>query len=87
MFIYKFVSHESGASVAKHSHPSVCARQVKSVVLLTTGIFGLMRRSTNVFRSSSSHSSTSPFSICSASAKVAVKFTQSVRFLASRLPR
>jgi len=37
-------------------NPAAHARQVKGFSPLTTGFFGLMRRSTNVFRSSTSHS-------------------------------
>ncbi len=57
------------------ARPNAHARQVKGVCPLTTGFFGLMRRSTNVFRSSTSHSISSPFSISAASARAAGKFT------------
>ncbi|MCX6879145.1 MAG: response regulator transcription factor, partial [Verrucomicrobia bacterium] len=49
--------------------PGRHARQVKGLFPLTTGFFGFTRRRTNVFRSSTSHSISSPFSICAASAK------------------
>ncbi|MCX6878044.1 MAG: carbohydrate porin, partial [Verrucomicrobia bacterium] len=48
--------------------PGGHARQVKGLFPLTTGFFGFTRRRTNVFRSSTSHSISSPFSICAASA-------------------
>ncbi len=59
----------------RRSHPVRHARQVKGIFPLTTDFFGWMRRHTNVFRSSNSHSISSPFSICAASANAAGKFT------------